>query len=93
MENWENFESIKKQWLKEPLFKEAYDDLELDYRVVLELIKARSRAGLTQEELATRMGTTQSVMARLESGKGLPSLKTLHRYAEATGKHVQFHIV
>ena len=92
MEKWQDFELIKKQWLKDPDFKKTYEGLELDYQIVLELIKARSRAGLTQEALADRMGTTQSVIARLESGKSLPSLKTIHKYAEATGNHVQVHI-
>jgi transcriptional regulator with XRE-family HTH domain len=46
------------------------------------LIKARTRAGLSQAELAVRMGTSQSAIARLESGQTLPSTKTLLRYAE-----------
>ncbi|WP_207216279.1 helix-turn-helix transcriptional regulator [Candidatus Finniella inopinata] len=92
MEKWQDFDVLKKKWLEDQNFKETYDALELDYKVVLELIKARSRAGLTQEALANKMGTTQSVIARLESGKTLPSLKTLHKYAEATGSHVQVHI-
>ena len=50
-----------------------------------ELIAARSRAGLTQGEIAQRMGTTQSVIARLEGGKRQPSMRTVQRYAEATG--------
>ena len=92
MNKWQDFDILKKQWLQDPEFKEAYDELALDYKVVLELIKARSRAGLTQEALASKMGTTQSVIARIESGKTLPSLKTLHKYAEATGSHVQVHL-
>jgi transcriptional regulator with XRE-family HTH domain len=43
------------------------------------------RAGLTQEQLAEKMQTTQSTIARLESGRSFPSLRTLARYAEATG--------
>ena len=92
MNKWQDFDILKKQWLQDPEFKEAYDELALDYKVVLELIKARSRAGLTQEALASKVGTTQSVIARIESGKTLPSLKTLHKYAEATGSHVQVHL-
>lgn len=49
------------------------------------LIEARMQAGLTQEQLARRMRTTQSAIARLESGKGLPSTQTLARFARATG--------
>ena len=49
------------------------------------LIAARARAGITQAELAQRMGTTQSVIARLEGGKRQPSMRTVQRYAEAKG--------
>jgi transcriptional regulator with XRE-family HTH domain len=49
------------------------------------LLAARARSGLTQAEIAARMGTTQSAVARLESGKAKPSLRTLERYAAATG--------
>jgi len=53
-----------------------------------ELISARTRAGLTQSEIAGRMNTTQSTIARLESGKTMPSMRTVQRYAEATGSKV-----
>ena len=55
------------------------------FLVMRELITARTRAGLTQSELAERMHTTQSTIARLESGRTLPSMRTLERYAAATG--------
>jgi len=92
MEKWINFETLKNQWMKDAEFNKEYEALELEYKISLELIKARSRAGLTQEEVAHRMGTTQSVIARLESGAGLPSVKTLNKYAKATGKHLELHI-
>jgi ribosome-binding protein aMBF1 (putative translation factor) len=82
------FEDIKNQWMKDPKFREAYQELELEYEIALELIQARINAGLTQEELAVRMKTTQSVIARLESGRVLPSVKTLSHYAKATGSHL-----
>ena len=50
-----------------------------------ELIAARSRAGLTQSDVAERMGTTQSVIARLEGGKAVPSMRSVQRYAQAVG--------
>jgi transcriptional regulator with XRE-family HTH domain len=49
------------------------------------LIAAWVKAGLTQEEVAQRMGTTQLVVTRLETGNSLPSIKNLYRYADATG--------
>ncbi|MBW8308360.1 MAG: helix-turn-helix transcriptional regulator [Candidatus Paracaedibacteraceae bacterium] len=65
----------------------------VEYEIALELIKARKQSGLTQEEVALRMGTTQSVIARLESGKAVPSIKTLAKYAQATGKHLHLSLV
>jgi len=84
------FEDLKSQWMQDESFQQAYDDLEIEYEIALELMKARLNAGLTQEEVACRMGTTQSVIARLESGKSLPSVKTLFNFAKATGKHLHF---
>jgi ribosome-binding protein aMBF1 (putative translation factor) len=85
-----NFGTLKSEWMKDEELKEAYTSLEIEYEIALGLIKARKKSGLTQKEIASRMGTTQSVIARLESGKMLPSVKTLSRYAEATGKHLHF---
>ena len=67
-------------------FAEAYDALALEYQVAGQMLKARSRAGLTQDAVAERMGTTKSAVSRLESaGKHAPSLATLKRYAQAVG--------
>ena len=60
--------SIAKRWMKEPGFKKGYDALEEEFSLASQLIEARSRAGLTQAEVAVRMGTSQSTVARLESG-------------------------
>jgi len=67
-------------------FSEAYEALDLEYQVADQLLKARARAGLTQDAVAARMGTTKSAISRLESaGKHAPSLSTLKRYAQAVG--------
>ena len=87
-----DFNTIKDQWIKELEFIQEYEALELEYAISLELIKARSDAGLTQEEVARRMGTTQPVIARLESGNIHPSVKTLSKYASATGKSLEVHL-
>ncbi|CDQ10169.1 Transcriptional regulator, XRE family [Acidithiobacillus ferrivorans] len=76
---------LKEQWMKSPTFKAEYDALEDEFSLARELIKARTRAGLSQAELAQRMGTTQSAIARLESGKAPPSMRTIARIAAATG--------
>ena len=75
-------------------FAEAYDALELEYQVANQMLKARSRAGLTQDAVAQRMGTTKSAISRLESaGKHAPSLATLKRYASAVGCELQVRLV
>jgi DNA-binding XRE family transcriptional regulator len=75
-------------------FSEAYEALELEYQVVGQLLKARERAGLTQDAVAERMGTTKSAISRLESaGKHAPSLSTLRRYAQAVGCDIQVKLV
>lgn len=75
-------------------FIEAYDALELEYRVADQLLKARARAGLTQDAVAERMGTTKSAISRLEAaGKHTPSLATLQRYAKAVGCDLQVKLV
>ena len=75
-------------------FKEAYEALDLEYQVVDQLLKARARAGLTQDAVAERMGTTKSAISRLEgSGKHAPSLTTLQRYAHAVGCDLQIRLV
>ncbi len=77
-------EVLKRKMLSDREVRDAYDALEEEFNLARELIAARTRAGLTQCELAVRMGTSQSVIARLESGAQLPSVKTLLRFAKAT---------
>lgn len=75
-------------------FAEAYDALELEYQVADQLLKARARAGLTQDAVAEIMGTTKSAVSRLEAaGKHAPSLSTLKRYAHAVGCKLQVKLV
>jgi DNA-binding XRE family transcriptional regulator len=75
-------------------FSAAYDALELEYQVAGQMLKARARAGLTQDVVAERMGTTKSAISRLESaGKHAPSLATLKRYASAVGCELQVRLV
>lgn len=67
-------------------FREAYDALEAEYALAHEMLSARTRAGLTQEAVADRMGTTKSAVSRLESaGKHAPSVASLKKYADAVG--------
>lgn len=80
--------------LKRKGFKDAYEGLEDEYALVCELLRARSRAGLTQEAVAERMGTTKSAVSRLEAaGKTSPSVTTLKKYAHAVGCEVEIRLV
>ena len=75
-------------------FTSAYAALEDEYRFVRELLAARIRAGLTQEEVAESMGTSKSAVSRLEAGgKHSPSVQTLRKYAKAVGCDVEIRLV
>src|SRR5580704_15579909 len=79
---------LHKKWMKEPKYRKAYEALEEEFVLASAVIDVRNRAGLTQDELARKMGTTQPVVARLESGRFRPSMRTLERLAEATGSRL-----
>lgn len=78
------FDTLKRKLLSNPQVKKAYDGMASEFAIAKELIAARQRAGLSQAQVAERMGTSQSAVARMESGQ-LPSIKSLLRYAKATG--------
>jgi predicted transcriptional regulator len=76
--------TLRKKMLVDREVRAAYNALADEFDLARELIAARTRAGLTQAEVATRMETTQSAIARLESGAQRPSVKTLLKFASAT---------
>ena len=78
-----------KRWGKEPGFKRAYAALDDEFVLATALIDARGHAGLSQEDVAARMDTSQQAVSRLEGGLANPSLKTLRRFAKATGTRVR----
>jgi len=80
---------LHEQWMQEPDYQAAYAALEDEFALASALIEARTKAGLTQEELAQRMKTTQSVVARLEGGRTQPSTRTLEKIARATGTRLK----
>ena len=86
---------LSDEWFKDLEFVREFDSLEEEFTLARALIGARAQAGLTQEELAQRMGTTQSVVARLEGGRSRPSTTTLAKFAKATGTklRVSFEVV
>lgn len=80
---------LHNKWMDDPEYRASYDALEGEFTLAAALIKARARAGLTQEELAQRIKTTQSAIARLESGQIMPTTRTLEKIAKATGSRLK----
>jgi ribosome-binding protein aMBF1 (putative translation factor) len=77
------------KWRKSPTYRAAYAALEGEFTLASALIEARTKADMSQEEIARRMRTSQPAIARLESGSGNPSVETLRRYARATGTRLK----
>ncbi|HKK01994.1 MAG TPA: helix-turn-helix transcriptional regulator [Desulfuromonadales bacterium] len=88
-----SLQEVKKELLRDENFRQEYEALEEEFSIAAQLIEARMQANLTQEQVARRMGTTQSVVARLESGHPLPSMRSLKRYATAVGSKVEIRLV
>lgn len=86
------FDETRKKWLEDPAFIKEYDALAPEFHLARALLAARSRAGLSQQEVAARMGANQSAVVRLESGRK-PSLKSIERYARAVGTMVEIRLV
>jgi len=85
---------LRNRALKRSDVKAEYDRLDEEFSFLDEFLKARSAAGVTQAEIAARIGTTQSAIARLESGRGKhsPSLATLQKYARALGCRLELRL-
>jgi predicted transcriptional regulator len=84
---------LKRRLMKSPEFAAEYEKADAEFAIIESLVRARTKANLTQAELAERLGTTQSAVARLEGGKVSPSVATLQRYAEATGARLKIDLV
>ena len=87
-----NFDDFLNEQLKDPEFKQEYDALEPEFKIIQAMINARKAAGLTQKQLAAKSGIAQGDISKLENGNGNPSLKTLQRLAAAMGTrlHLEF---
>jgi ribosome-binding protein aMBF1 (putative translation factor) len=84
---------LRENLLTDPEVKAEYDRLGPIFAVVGEMIEARQAAGLTQTEIAARMGTSQSVIARLENARHMPTFEMISRYAAAIGRRLDIHLV
>ena len=91
-----NIHATRRQWMKSPAFKHAYAALEDEFATLDALLEARRYSGLTQAEVAGKMGIKQSALARIESSLGnrkhAPSLTTLRKYAAVLGCKLEFQI-
>lgn len=84
-----DFNTWKKKALKDPKLKAEYDKLQPEFAIIRAIIRARVAYGVTQENLAQKIGTKQSVISRLESGRANPSVAFLQRLAEALNSHLE----
>jgi len=80
---------LHRKWSQDKEYRKAYDELRPEFDIARAAIAARVKAGLTHDQLAQRMETTQSVIARLEGGRSKPSTQTLERLASATGTRLK----
>jgi len=84
MKNWTTHEEFLAKQMEDPDFKKAYDELAPEFELASQIIDARLKKGFSQAELAEKIGTKQSAIARLESVDYNPSIKMLKRVAKAT---------
>ncbi|USD67538.1 helix-turn-helix transcriptional regulator [Vibrio sp. SCSIO 43136] len=85
-----SLQSLKDKALVNPDVKAEYDALEPEFELISMLLSMRESAGLTQAQVAERMGTKESNISRLEKGTGNPTIKTLAKYAKACGCQLNF---
>ncbi|QUH26134.1 helix-turn-helix domain-containing protein [Serpentinicella alkaliphila] len=88
-----NHQEVKNKLLQSPEVKNEYDALKIIYDIKKEIIQLRLDQGLSQKDLAEKVGTKQSAISRLESGEYNPSIEFLTKVAHALGKelHINFH--
>lgn len=84
-----DFDDVRKKWMHNPEFVKEYEALEEEFSLASAMIAARAHADMTQQDVAAKMETSQSYIAKLEGGAVSPTMKALKRYAEATGSRVK----
>ena len=89
----DDFQKLLNEELKNSEFKQEWDNLELRYTIIKQLIKLRNAYNLSQTQLAKKIGTTQAVISRIENGTVNIGIDFLEKIARAFNKKVEFHIV
>ena len=88
---WVSFKEHLAEMVRDPEFKRAYDDLELEYQLISAIIDQRNKKGLTQQKLAEKLGTKQSAIARFEAGNANPTLSFLKKLSRALDLKLTVH--
>lgn len=86
---WYTHEELHKKWMKDPEFRREYEKLEPEFQIARQMIDARIKRKMTQEELARRVRTGQAVISRLEGMNARPSLSLLARVTRALSTKIQ----
>lgn len=89
MQNWK---TVREELLKDPEVRREYERLKPHYELISQMISARAKKGLTQAELAKKMGTKQSAIARVEGGNANPSVAFLQKLATALNSKLTIQI-
>ena len=84
-----DFEDVRKAWEKDPEYCREHAALEEEFSLASALIAARAKADMTQQQVAEKMATSQSYIAKLEGGAVSPTMQALRRYAKATGSRLR----
>ncbi|MBF8250282.1 MAG: transcriptional regulator, family [Candidatus Levybacteria bacterium] len=87
-----NFDDILKEALKDPKFKKEYDALEVENSIIAQVIQKRLEKNMSQKQLAEKIGTKQSAIARLEGGNTNPSVAFLEKVSKALDSKLQISI-
>lgn len=90
-QNWVKFSDYKKKLMKDPEFRREYEKLQPEFAVIRAMIEARIKKGITQKRLASRLKTKQSVISRLETGRGNPTVRFLQKLAAAFDSRLEIH--
>ena len=89
----DDFDRYLKEQREDPAFKKEWDDGEMEYQLMMMILKARNEKHMTQSELAARTGLRQSNISRIEKGQALPSISTLCKIAHGLGKQLEIKFV
>ena len=82
---------LRAKYMRDPEFKRAYDDLELEFSLISAILDARTKKGMTQKKLAEKVGTKQSAIARFEAGNANPTLSFLKKLSRALDLKLTVH--